>query len=126
MKNYPLWKSILVLTLVSLSFIFTIPSLINKDDPDNWFLNNKINLGLDLQGGSYLLLLVESNILIKEELEKALKPTLEHIITPLLRPRPQTLYRQCPYVILEKMLRADVLFLSNHSCSISSLYPNNE
>ena len=33
------------------------------------FLENKINLGLDLQGGSYLLLEVESEILFKEELE---------------------------------------------------------
>ena len=33
------------------------------------FLENKINLGLDLQGGSYLLLEVESEVLFKEELE---------------------------------------------------------
>ena len=49
MKNYPLWKSILVLTLLlSLSFIFSIPSFIYQEEPDNWFLENKINLGLDL------------------------------------------------------------------------------
>ena len=69
MKNYPLWKSILVLSLVSLSFIFAIPSIIYQEEPENWFLDNKINLGLDLQGGSYLLLEVDSAILIKEELE---------------------------------------------------------
>ena len=69
MKNYPLWKSTLVLSLVSLSFIFSIPSLIDQEESNNWFLNNKINLGLDLQGGSYLLLEVNSTILIKEELE---------------------------------------------------------
>ncbi len=69
MKNYPLWKSILVFLVVSLGIIFTIPSLIYQEDPKNWFLKNKINLGLDLQGGSYLLLEVDSNILIDEELE---------------------------------------------------------
>ena len=69
MKNYPLWKSILVLSLVSLSFIFSIPSILYQEEPENWFLDNKINLGLDLQGGSYLLLEVDSTILIKEELE---------------------------------------------------------
>ena len=69
MKNYPLWKSILVFTLVSLSIIFSIPSLVYQEEPNNWFLDNKINLGLDLQGGSYLLLEVDSTILIKEELE---------------------------------------------------------
>ncbi len=69
MKNYPLRKLILILTLVSLSFIFSIPSLIYQEEPKNWFLDNKINLGLDLQGGSYLLLEVDTKVLIKEELE---------------------------------------------------------
>jgi protein-export membrane protein SecD len=40
-----------------------------KEDSTNWFLNNKINLGLDLQGGSYLLLEVQSDVLLKEELD---------------------------------------------------------
>ena len=69
MKNYPLWKSLLVVIVISLGIIFSIPSFIYKEDSSNWFLNNKINLGLDLQGGSYLLLEVKSDILFKEELD---------------------------------------------------------
>ena len=69
MKNYPLWKSILVFVVVISAIIFSIPSLISSNEKDNWFLNNKINLGLDLQGGSYLLLEVKSKVLIDEELE---------------------------------------------------------
>ena len=69
MKNYPLWKSFLVLTIISIGIIFAIPSILYKDDSSNWFLNNKINLGLDLQGGSYLLLEVQSDVLYKEELD---------------------------------------------------------
>ncbi len=69
MKSYPLWKSILVLLVILMGVIFTIPSLIYDQDSENWFLKNKINLGLDLQGGSYLLLEVGSEVLIKEELE---------------------------------------------------------
>lgn len=69
MKNYPTWKWIIVLVIVSLAIVFSIPTYIYQDDTDNWFLKNKISLGLDLQGGSYLLLHVESNVLIKEELE---------------------------------------------------------
>ena len=68
MKNYPLWKSLLVLSVILLGVIFTIPSFLYKEDSSNWFLNNKINLGLDLQGGSYLLLEVQSDVLFKEEL----------------------------------------------------------
>ena len=69
MKNYPVWKSSLVLLIIFLGVVFTIPSFLYKEDTSNWFLNNKINLGLDLQGGSYLLLEVQSEILFKEELD---------------------------------------------------------
>ena len=69
MKNYPLWKSLLVILVIFTSIIFTIPSIIYSEEPSNWFLEKKINLGLDLQGGSYLLLQVESDVLFKEELE---------------------------------------------------------
>ena len=69
MKNYPLWKSILIILVIITGIIFSIPSIIYKENSNNWFFNNKINLGLDLQGGSYLLLEVQSDVLFKEELE---------------------------------------------------------
>ena len=69
MKNYPLWKSILVIFVIFTGILFAIPSIIYSENSNNWFLKNKINLGLDLQGGSYLLLEVESDVLFKEELE---------------------------------------------------------
>ena len=69
MKNYPLWKSFTVISLVFLGVLFSIPSIIYNDDSENWFLKNKINLGLDLQGGSYLLLEVQLDVLYNEELE---------------------------------------------------------
>ena len=69
MKNYPLWKSFTVIILVLLGIIFSIPSIIYDNNSQNWFLKNKINLGLDLQGGSYLLLEVQLETLYSEELE---------------------------------------------------------
>ena len=69
MNKYPLWKTLTVILLVSLGVIFSIPSIIYNDNTDNWFLKNKINLGLDLQGGSYLLLEVNFDVLYDEELE---------------------------------------------------------
>jgi preprotein translocase subunit SecD len=69
MKNYPLWKSIVVILVICTGIIFAIPSIIYSENPSNWFLDNKVNLGLDLQGGSYLLLEVETDVLVKEELE---------------------------------------------------------
>ena len=69
MKNYPIWKSFTVISLVLLGIIFSIPSLVYDENSENWFLKNKINLGLDLQGGSYLLLEVQLDVLYDEELE---------------------------------------------------------
>ena len=69
MKNYPLWKIFLVFLLLSLGVIFAIPSLLYKEDTNNWYLDNRLNLGLDLQGGSYLLLEVQTNVLIDEQFE---------------------------------------------------------
>ena len=69
MKNYPLWKSLIVFLVIYSGIIFSIPSILYQEDTENWFLENKINLGLDLQGGSYLLLEVQSDVLFKEELE---------------------------------------------------------
>ena len=69
MKNYPLWKVFVVFILLSLGIIFAIPSLLYKEDTGSWYLDNRLNLGLDLQGGSYLLLEVQTDVLIKEEFE---------------------------------------------------------
>ena len=49
---------IVLVSLVSLFFIFI--SLTNFQDPEDSFISKKINLGLDLQGGSYLLLEIDN------------------------------------------------------------------
>ena len=50
------------------SFLIILASL-NFLSSDNELLNKKINLGLDLQGGSYLLLEVDTKPLIKERIQ---------------------------------------------------------
>ena len=69
MKNYPLWKIFVVFIFVSLGIAFAIPSILYQEDTGNWYLDNRLNLGLDLQGGSYLLLEVQTDVLIEEEFE---------------------------------------------------------
>ena len=49
---------IILVTLVSLLFIFIASS--NFQDSDNSLISKRINLGLDLQGGSYLLLEIDN------------------------------------------------------------------
>ena len=49
--------------------IFTLSNFINSD---NFFVSKKVNLGLDLQGGSYLLLEVDSSPIVKQNLQNKL------------------------------------------------------
>ena len=58
---------IIFISLISLFFILIASSNFFKFD--NNFFNKKINLGLDLQGGSYLLLEIDNNPVIEQKLQ---------------------------------------------------------
>jgi len=58
---------ILFVTLFSVLFILIASSNLFKFD--NSFFNKKINLGLDLQGGSYLLLEIDNEPVIEQKLQ---------------------------------------------------------
>ena len=58
---------IIFITLISLFFILIASSNFFKFD--NEILNKKINLGLDLQGGSYLLLEIDNDPVIEQKLQ---------------------------------------------------------
>jgi len=62
---------IIYLIIIFLSF-FSLTNFINNEE--NYFLSKNINLGLDLQGGSYLLLEVDTKPLVNQRLqEKVIK-----------------------------------------------------
>ncbi len=56
-------------------FLFiTVFAFLNFQNKDNLFINKKINLGLDLQGGSYLLLEINSDSLVQEKIQDKVIP----------------------------------------------------
>jgi len=60
---------------IYLIFLFTsIFAILNLVEVDKSFLKKKVNLGLDLQGGSYLLLEVDSSLLEKKSLQSKVIP----------------------------------------------------
>ena len=71
MLQFQLWKKLLVVLVAVLGIIFALPNLIGGDDgTGSKFLPGKqINLGLDLQGGSHLLLRVDVGAVKQERLE---------------------------------------------------------
>ncbi|WP_191059877.1 protein translocase subunit SecD [Geminicoccus harenae] len=73
MLNQSPWKVTLVLLVCLAGLIFSFPNLFSRDTVDGWpgFMpKNQINLGLDLQGGAYLLLEVDSQAVVRERLEE--------------------------------------------------------
>ncbi len=66
------WRVAVVVGLVLLGLIFSLPNLFDQKTLDalpDWVPKRQITLGLDLQGGSHLLLEVEVEALMKERLE---------------------------------------------------------
>ena len=49
-------------------------SFLNFQNENNQLIKKKINLGLDLQGGSYLLLEINSDSLVKEKIQSKVIP----------------------------------------------------
>ena len=65
------WKVALVAVLCLLGLAFTIPNFLSKQTADglpDWLPHKQVNLGLDLQGGSHLLLEVEAAVVVQERL----------------------------------------------------------
>ena len=66
MLNFSKTKTaVIYLFLIFIGFC----SFLNFFDNDHFFLNKKVNLGLDLQGGSYLLLEIDTDPLIQDRIQ---------------------------------------------------------
>ena len=61
--------------LIYLTILFiSIFSFLNFQSKDNLIIDKKVNLGLDLQGGSYLLLEINSDSLVEEKIQSKVIP----------------------------------------------------
>ena len=68
------FSKINVLIIYLLFLAVSIFSTLNFQNENNQFIKKKINLGLDLQGGSYLLLEINSDSLVKEKIQSKVIP----------------------------------------------------
>ena len=69
MFNYPKWKIVLTGVLCALGIIFCIPNLLSRAQVEKlpeWY--RPMNLGLDLRGGSQLLLQVDLKAVVSERM----------------------------------------------------------
>ena len=68
------FSKINVLIIYFLFILIAIFSFLNFQNENDQLIKKKINLGLDLQGGSYLLLEINSDSLVKEKIQSKVIP----------------------------------------------------
>ena len=68
MLHFSRFKTAFILGLCLLGILLTIPNLVSADRLPSWLPQPRVNLGLDLQGGSYLQLEVDMNSVVKERI----------------------------------------------------------
>lgn len=76
MLQFPTWKRILVLVVCGFGLLYAAPNFVSEETAQSiqstfpgTGLGKQINLGLDLQGGAYLLYEVQSSFVVTERLE---------------------------------------------------------
>src|SRR5689334_1329662 len=73
MLEFPKWKVWLIAIVIAMGVVLSIPSLIVSTPYANawpkWLPQYKVNLGLDLAGGSHLLLEADANDALKQRLQ---------------------------------------------------------
>ena len=65
MSHFPIWKIAVVVVVALLGVTFASPNLLSREQADHlpsWL--QPVSLGLDLQGGSYLLLEVDTGYVV--------------------------------------------------------------
>jgi preprotein translocase subunit SecD len=71
MLRFPTWKVVVILGICLAGVAFSLPNLFPRAEMErmpDWLPHQQINLGLDLQGGSHLLLEINLDAVIEERL----------------------------------------------------------
>ena len=72
MVYFAKWKIVLVLALCGFAVAFSLPNLLAQKDAEllpAWLPHKQVSMGLDLQGGSHLLMEVDVEAVVTERLE---------------------------------------------------------
>ena len=69
MLHFARWKTVAILLVCFVGFVVSLPNLMPRAVFPEWFPLRQISLGLDLRGGSYLLLEVDLNTVVRERLD---------------------------------------------------------
>lgn len=88
MLHFEKWKVAVIAVICVLGLVYSAPNLLSQDQRDSlpsWLPNQSVNLGLDLQGGSHLLMEVNA----AQVLDDRLKDIVESIRNELREIKPR-------------------------------------
>jgi protein-export membrane protein SecD len=72
MLYFAKWKILLTVAVLLLGCVYAAPNLFTEEQLDklpSWLPNQRVSLGLDLQGGSHLLLEADVDLVVREQLD---------------------------------------------------------
>ena len=73
------FSKIKILSIYLILILISLFTLLNFQNENTKIIDKQINLGLDLQGGSYLLLEINTEPLIKERLQEKIIPIKKYL-----------------------------------------------
>ncbi len=105
-------------------FIISIFSILNFQNRENIIINKKVNLGLDLQGGSYLLLEINSNNLIEEKIQSKVIPLKKLLNENNLNYRDFKIQNKKIYLKIDDIDKFDLIFFSKKNNNLNPYIDN--
>ena len=106
------FSKINILIIYFIFFFVAVFSFLNFQNKDNQYINKKINLGLDLQGGSYLLLEINSDTLVQEKIQDKVIPIKKLLKKNNIKYSNFTINNQSLSVKINDLSKFDLLFNS--------------
>ena len=115
------------LRIISISFIclfFIFVASNNLFSPDKRFFDKKINLGLDLQGGSYLLLEIDNTPVIEQKLQNTTSTIRTYFKDKGIRIGNLNLtYQKISFTVEEQFKQSVIDEFNNENSEINPYYP---
>ncbi|UCH75808.1 MAG: protein translocase subunit SecD [Rhodospirillales bacterium] len=117
MLHFPTWRKVLVLVVCALGVLYSAPNFMARQSAEtiqSWMPEGgpgkQVSLGLDLQGGAYLLLEVKAEGVIADRLEANVDAVRQVLLDAGVRyrPRPQVQGNLIVFGILEPERQAEV------------------
>lgn len=111
MLDFPRWKIFAILSSCFIFVILSVPSFLSeqvRDSLPSWMPKNAVNLGLDLQGGSHLLLEIDFDAYLREQFTKLTDDIRAKLRNEKIGYRGLTVNREADSTYVVFSLREDV------------------